>query len=165
MGAWCNENILPPSLHPASGRSRPIWAFRQRSSSEEATMVRHHHACYPHESPSYACLTICGQNPAFPKSPRLSGILRNILVNMVHTGMYVCTGRFSLHQAPIRGPSCSPHHEGAGPPSTLGGGARGGSCLRPQRDRERPDRAGDGSPIGGQGMGGEVGEMEDGVGG
>jgi hypothetical protein len=27
---------------------------------------------------------------------------------------------YSWHQAPFREPSCSPHHEGAGPPSTLG---------------------------------------------
>jgi hypothetical protein len=30
--------------------------------------------------------------------------------------------RYSWHRAPLREPSCSPHHEGAGPPSTLWGG-------------------------------------------
>ena len=31
--------------------------------------------CNPHESPSDACLTLCGQHPAYPKSPQLSGLL------------------------------------------------------------------------------------------
>jgi hypothetical protein len=34
---------------------------------------RCHHPCSRHKSPSYACPTLCWQNPAYPMSPRLSG--------------------------------------------------------------------------------------------
>ncbi len=43
------------------------------SSKSHLFPIRHHHPCDPHESPSYACPTLCRQNPAYPKSPRLSG--------------------------------------------------------------------------------------------
>ena len=35
--------------------------------------IRNHRPCNPYESPSDACPTLCGQHPAYQKSPRLSG--------------------------------------------------------------------------------------------
>ncbi len=37
--------------------------------------IRNHRPCDPHETPSDACPTLCGQHPspAYPRSPRLSG--------------------------------------------------------------------------------------------
>jgi hypothetical protein len=37
----------------------------------------------------------------------------------------------SRNQSPLKGPSCSPHHEGAGPPSTQGEAGGGGEGLYP----------------------------------
>ncbi len=43
-------------------------------STHTSFSIRNHH-CDPHESPSDACLTLCGQHPSYLKSPQLSDCL------------------------------------------------------------------------------------------
>ena len=57
----------------------------------------------------------------------------------------------SMDQAPRRGPSSSPRREGAGPPSTLGGG--GGLVYGSRRNGSSLTGLGDGPHIGGLGLG------------
>ncbi len=56
-----------------------------------------------------------------------------------------------MDQAPRRGPSSSPRREGAGPPSTLGGG--GGLVYGSRRNGSSLTGLGDGPHIGGLGLG------------
>ena len=54
----------------------------------------------------------------------LTNLNYNAITNKPDLTVYATNTNVSylLHQAPIRGPSCSPHHEGAGPPLYPEGG-------------------------------------------
>ena len=58
---------------PVCTSAVPVHTHTDHTHTSFPGPFRHHHACDPHESPSYACPTICEQNPASPLSPRLSG--------------------------------------------------------------------------------------------
>ncbi len=75
LGTCCNTFNLNLGLSLSSlTRTTLIRPYRGILIQLQLTLhFRHHSPCSHHESPSNACRTLCWLNPAYPKSPLLSG--------------------------------------------------------------------------------------------